>query len=96
VGKFKGLFENRTTPEPKPAHAEALPAVVQAPPVIETTPTRGRPKGKRSDPDFEQVTAYIRKDTHRQVKMALLAQGQNREFSELTQALLSAWLEQNT
>lgn len=53
---------------------------------------RGRPTGKRSDPDFEQTTAYIRKDTHREVKIALLQEGKGREYSELVEELLSAWL----
>lgn len=53
---------------------------------------RGRPTGKRSDPDFEQTTAYIRKDTHRNVKIALLEEGEGREYSELVEELLSKWL----
>lgn len=57
------------------------------------TPRRvGRPNAKRSDPDFVQTTAYIRKDTHRDVKIALLHEGQEREFSELVEELLSNWL----
>ena len=53
---------------------------------------RGRPTGKRSDPDFEQTTAYIRKETHRKVKIALLQEGEGREYSELVEDLLSEWL----
>lgn len=53
---------------------------------------RGRPTGKRSDPDYEQTTAYIRKDTHRSVKIALLEDGEGREYSELVEELLSKWL----
>lgn len=52
---------------------------------------RGRPPGKRSHPDFEQITAYIRKDTHQAVKIALL-QGGRQEFSELVEILLAGWL----
>lgn len=52
----------------------------------------GRPKGKRSDPNYEQVTAYIRKDTHLQVKITLLQEGQGREFSELLEELLTEFL----
>lgn len=57
-----------------------------------TARRRGRPTGKRSDPDFEQTTAYIRKDTHRSVKIALLEEGEGREYSELVEELLSKWL----
>ena len=54
---------------------------------------KGRPPGKRSDPDFEQVTAYIRKHTHQGVKIALLQEGKGQEFSELVEGLLARWLE---
>ena len=51
----------------------------------------GRPPGKRSDPGFEQVTAYIRKETHQAVKIELLKSGRQ-EFSELVEGLLQQWL----
>ena len=53
---------------------------------------RGRPPGKRRHPDFEQTTAYIRKDTHHQVKLALLRELKGLQFSELVEELLCAWL----
>lgn len=52
----------------------------------------GRPRGKRSNPDYEQVTAYIKRETYRNTKIALLQQGDNQEFSELVEQLLSEWL----
>lgn len=61
-----------------------------APTVLKVS--RGRPKGKRSDPAFEQVTAYIRKDTYLQIKMALLQAGADRDFSQLVEELLCAYL----
>ena len=60
--------------------------------VRQTTPKRGRPAGKRSDAEFTQVTAYIRKDTHRKAKIKLLEEGQGREFSELVEELVAGWL----
>lgn len=63
-----------------------------SPAVDSTSKRRGRPTGKRSDPDYEQTTAYIRKDTHRHVKIALLEEGEGREYSELVEELLSKWL----
>jgi hypothetical protein len=53
---------------------------------------RGRPTGKRSDPNFVQTTAYIRGDTYKAVKIALIEEDQNREYSELVEDLLSKWL----
>ncbi len=52
----------------------------------------GRPRGKRSNPDYEQVSAYIKRETYRNTKIALLQQGNNQEFSELVEHLLSEWL----
>jgi hypothetical protein len=47
--------------------------------------------GKRSNAEYRQVSAYIRKDTHRKVKIALLEEDQ--EFSELVGRLLEEWLD---
>ena len=56
----------------------------------------GRSRGKRSNPDFQQITAYIRKETHQKVKIALLQEGEGREFSELVEELLEEWLEKGS
>lgn len=53
---------------------------------------RGRPKAKRSNPDFIGFTTYIRKDTHLKVKILLLQEGAGREMSELVEELLSGWI----
>ncbi len=53
---------------------------------------KGRPKGKRSNPDYEQVTAYVKKETYRKTKIALLEQDKFSDFSELVEELLSEWL----
>lgn len=62
----------------------------------QTAPTESQRKpktrGKRSDPDYEQVSAYIRKETYRNVKIALLQEEEKRDFSDLVEALLSEWL----
>ena len=57
---------------------------------------RGRPTGKRSDGEHIQVTAYIRRETHHAVKVALLQGGKGKEFSELVQELLAKWLKSRT
>ncbi len=53
---------------------------------------RGRPPGKRSDPDFTQITAYVRTKTIEDVKIKLIRQGSMQDTSELIEELLSAWL----
>lgn len=88
--KFKGILDlaKGREPEPGPIAAQAPPPS-PAPP---EAPRRGRPPGKRSDPAYAQVTAYIPEDLHRKVKIALLQEAQGREFSQLVEALLVEWL----
>jgi len=38
------------------------------------------------------VTAYIRKDTHTAAKVRMLQEDAGRDFSELIEELLAAWL----
>lgn len=57
-----------------------------------TAPRRGRPNGKRSSAEFQQVTAYVRRDTYRRVSIKLLDRENKGEFSELIEELLQKWL----
>ncbi len=57
---------------------------------------RGRPPGKRSHEAYTQITAYIRKDTQQEVKLALLQRRDERDVSELIEELLTHWLKSNT
>ena len=84
--KFKGLLEATKIHRPDTGEEGFL---TWAP------PRRGRPPGNRSHPDFEQITAYIRKDTHHAVKIELLQNGR-KEFSELVEELLHQWLNSST
>lgn len=54
----------------------------------------GRPRGKRSDTEFQQVTAYIRRNTYRKVSIKLLDRQTKGEFSELIEELLKKWLQE--
>jgi len=85
VTKFKGLLEATRIDRPDPQEGF----------LKWVSPRRGRPPGKRSHPDFEQITAYIRKDTHHAVKIELLKNGR-KEFSELMEELLHQWLKSST
>ena len=51
----------------------------------------GRPPGKKSNPDYTQVTVYLRKRTHLAAKKNLLDDG--REFSELVEDLVAQWIQ---
>ena len=63
---------------------------------IISTPKRGRPKGKRSNSNFQQVTAYVRRDTYRKVSIELLDRENKGEFSELVEDLLQKWLKEKS
>lgn len=56
---------------------------------------RGRPPGKRSNPGYTQITAYVRTRTINDVKVKLIKQGSKQDASELIEDLLSAWLQKN-
>ena len=59
----------------------------------ESNATSGqRKRGKRGNPDYAQVTAYISKKLHEGTKINLIRQG-NREFSELVEELLTSWIQ---
>jgi hypothetical protein len=51
----------------------------------------GRPPGKRSDPAFQPVTAWVRKVTYQLVRERLLKEDRG-EFSVLVEELLRGWL----
>lgn len=84
------LGQRRTTP------SEQLP-LAESTQTNETTQTvnkkRGRPPGKRTNPGYQQVTVYIPRTLHDQVKIALIQEGR-KEFSELVGELLAKWIEQ--
>ena len=71
--------------------------VVESPaaPIIEEKGRVGRPRAKRSDPAYQQVTAYIRKDTYQAIKSILFNQEGEREFSELVEELLAGYAREN-
>ncbi|MEL7078649.1 MAG: hypothetical protein AAFY50_06330 [Cyanobacteria bacterium J06648_1] len=75
---------NKTSKLSKPSVEEASP------------PQKAKRKlGKRSNPEFTQAPAFIRKATHRAVKVKLIMNTEFNDYSELVEALLVQWLEQD-
>ena len=69
-----------------------VPGIGTAPPSV---PRRRRKKpGKRSNPDYEQASAYVRKKVRRRVTQALAAQEPRVDYSQLVEALLIRWLDE--
>ena len=89
-------------PIPQPGTTSTTVASAPEPTAPAETPTpesAARTKtGKKSDPDYKQVTAYVRKDLHEKVADALYDEFRGREdrkrkeFSQLVDQLLERWL----
>lgn len=83
MSKFDGILSAKANEvsklKPKPTESSVKPDKREAPKRI----------GKRSHPDFTQVTAYIKKDTHEEVMRKIY---KRQEFSELLEELLTEWL----
>jgi hypothetical protein len=75
--KFDGIFFVKEKGAKKPGAHAASPRASR------------RATGKRSDPNYTQITAYIRKDTHEGVMRAIY---KRQELSELIEDLLAGWL----
>jgi hypothetical protein len=88
MSKFDGILKAAKEREDSKSESAASEEVPAAP----APKKQGRPKGKRSSPDYEQVTAYIKKETYRQVRIALLQQSEFQDFSELVEQLLGEFL----
>jgi len=94
--KFSALTRQRE--EAAEAEAEITPAQASAPErtqdIEPAAPRRGRPPGKRSNKDYVQMTAYVRRDVHLKAKIALLESEDSRDLSDLVDELLAGWVEQ--
>ncbi len=53
---------------------------------------RGRPAGKRSNPDFEPTTIFLRKATKKTANRTLEDSGVKQDLSELIESLLQQWI----
>jgi hypothetical protein len=104
MSKFSGLLERRKT-NPLPAPDTDSPELqtfssLEFPPAgnlnLQKENRPKRPRGKKGDPAYTQVTAYIKTDTYQRTQIRLLQlRGKKKEVSELLQELLTEWLERS-
>jgi hypothetical protein len=102
--KFSGaLSALRHSPEPEAPPATLEPVskiaaeVPPAPaPVAEAPKGKGRPPGKRSDPEFKPTTLFLRTRTKRTASRLLEDKGDEQDLSELVEQLLSQWNKHNS
>jgi hypothetical protein len=76
----QGADTELTTPEDKP-------------PMLQTSRPRGRPCGlsKRSNPEYEPLTVYIRTTTRRAVNLRIATLRRRRQLSDIVDNLLARW-----
>ncbi len=60
--------------------------------VQELVKSRGRPTGKRSNPDYEPTTVLLRKQTKRKTSRLLEDIDSEHDLSELIEILLGKWI----
>ena len=83
--RFSGVL-NRSVFIPEP-ELPPEPKEAAAAPLLKT----GRAPGKKTDPNYTQVTVYLRKDVHNTARKLLI--DEHRQFSDLVGALVSEWLD---
>ena len=87
--KFGALAEFRqaqTEPLDQPEPAK----VISAP--LAPEKGRGRPAGKRSNPDYEPTTVLLRKQTKRKASRLLEDTDSSDDLSDLIERLLGEWI----
>ena len=83
---FSQLGEIRKDKETATSHEEPTQAAPGA--------SKRKQTGKRSDPDYLQVGAYILKSTDKAVKRLLIDED-DMDFSDLVQSLLEKWVKEH-
>jgi hypothetical protein len=63
---------------------------------IEPVRGRGRPPGKRSDPDYQPTTVLIRKQTKRTASRLLEDTNADQDLSDLIEQLLTEWIDRQS
>jgi hypothetical protein len=83
--KFSALAGIRRRPEPAPP-ATPVPSAEKG--------NRGRPAGKRSDPEFQPTTVLLRRATKKAAVRKLEDTGAPKDLSDLIERLLTGWIKQ--
>jgi hypothetical protein len=91
--KFSGALAKL---KQRPAAQTAPPR--SARPAPEAAPVRGkgRPPGKRSDPDYQPTTVLLRKQTKKTASRLLEDANTGQDLSELIEQLLTEWIQQQS
>ena len=85
--KFSGVLAKLKRPQVTEATATSEASQVRG---------RGRPRSKRSDPDYQATTVILRKRTKRTAARLLQDQETGQDLSDLIEALLTEWIQRHS
>lgn len=89
ITRFSGVLKRNAPAAAEPEPAPVVPVSIVSPPAATNQKTR-RPPGKKTDPNYAQVTVYLRKEVHHTARKILFDDG--RQFSDLVDELVSRWI----
>lgn len=75
-------------PGPAPIRVDAEPLATFPPPAA--APAAALKTGKRSDPNYRQISTYVRGDLYKKVRKRLT--DEERDFAEILDELLEKWI----
>jgi hypothetical protein len=79
----------------RPAKQPAAPPSA-SPRAVEPVRGKGRPPGKRSDPDYQPTTVLLRQQTKKTANRLLEDGSTGQDLSELIEQLLTEWIQQQS
>jgi hypothetical protein len=88
--KFSGVLAKLKQPS---AERHAAPVETSISPIVRG---RGRPPGKRSDPDYQPTTVILRKQTKKTASRLLEDTDVGQDLSELIEQLLTEWIQRHS
>ena len=93
--KFSGVLAKLKQP---PAEQQAVQRTTLPVSSSEVNPVRGkgRPPGKRSDPDYQPTTVLLRKHTKKTATRLLEDISSGQDLSDLIEQLLTKWIQQRS
>ena len=91
--KFSGALAKL---KQRPASPSAAPRSVRPAPEAAPVRGKGRPPGKRSDPDYQPTTVLLRKHTKKTAARLLEDTNAAQDLSDLIEQLLTEWIQQQT
>jgi len=90
--KFSGALSKLKRPASPPAATQPD----RFPREASTSRGKGRPPGKRSDPDYQPTTVLLRKQTKKTAGRLLEDADTGQDLSELIEQLLAEWIRQQS